>query len=126
MGAADTNLIVRIVARDNEHQVHAADAFIENGAWVSHLVLAEAMWVLATSYGLDASTLAETIEMLINHRDLVLQDSETVVAALGLFKARPSLGFSDCLILEVARKAGHLPLGTFDRALARVEGAHRL
>ena len=33
---------------------------------------------------------------------------------------------SDCLMLEVARKAGHLPLGTFDRDLAKLRGAERL
>ena len=42
------------------------------------------------------------------------------------FQERPALGFSDCLILEVARKAGHLPLGTFDRDLGELEGAERL
>jgi predicted nucleic acid-binding protein len=36
------------------------------------------------------------------------------------------LGFSDCLVLESARKAGHLPLGTFDRDLAKLDGAERL
>ncbi len=36
------------------------------------------------------------------------------------------LGFSDCLVLESARKAGHIPLGTFDRQLAKLEGAQRL
>jgi predicted nucleic acid-binding protein len=34
--------------------------------------------------------------------------------------------FEDCLILESARKAGHLPLGTFDKALGRLEGAQTL
>jgi hypothetical protein len=29
-------------------------------------------------------------------------------------------------MLEAARKAGHLPLGTFDRNLGRLEGAQRL
>jgi hypothetical protein len=29
-------------------------------------------------------------------------------------------------MLHLARKAGHLPLGTFDRKLATVEGAHKL
>ena len=43
-----------------------------------------------------------------------------------VFARRPALGFSDCLVLEVARKAGHLPLGTFDRRLARVDGVRRL
>jgi len=39
---------------------------------------------------------------------------------------RPALGFSACLVLETARKAGHLPLGTFDRDLAKLVGAVRL
>jgi len=30
------------------------------------------------------------------------------------------------LMLQVARKAGHLPLGTFDRGLGKVEGAHKV
>jgi len=49
-----------------------------------------------------------------------------VARALEQYRARPALGFSDCLVLEIARKAGHLPLGTFDRGLARLEGAERL
>ena len=76
--------------------------------------------------GLAPTWLPATVEMLLNHRDLVLQDAETVAAALELFRARPSLGFSDCLTLQLARKAGHLPLGTFDRNLARLEGAQKV
>jgi predicted nucleic acid-binding protein len=33
---------------------------------------------------------------------------------------------SDYLVLEIARKAGHVPLGTFDRQLARLDGAQKL
>ncbi len=90
------------------------------------LALAEATWVLATVYGLSSKDLAKAIEMLLDHRDLVLQDSDAVRAPLELFRAKPALGFSDCLMLRLAHKAGHLPLGTFDRNLARVEGAQRL
>jgi predicted nucleic acid-binding protein len=42
------------------------------------------------------------------------------------FRKRPALGFSDCLIVEVARKAGHIPVGTFDRELGRLEGVQRI
>jgi len=52
--------------------------------------------------------------MVLRHRDLTIQDADSVAAALEQYRSRPRLGFSDCLILEVARKAGHLPLGTFD------------
>jgi predicted nucleic-acid-binding protein len=126
MRAVDTNVLVRLITRDDSRQAASADAFIEKGAWVPVLALAEAMWVLATVYQRNAAALAIAIEMLLNHKDLTLQDSEVVSAALDLFRARPSLGFSDCLMVQFARKAGHLPLGTFDRGLSKVEGAQLL
>ena len=126
MQAVDTNVLVRLITRDDARQVAAADRFVERGAWVSILALAEASWVLETVYGLTASDLAAAVEMLLDHKNLTIQDPETVTAALGLFRRRPALGFSDCLMLEMARRAGHLPLGTFDRQLGKVEGAQKL
>jgi predicted nucleic-acid-binding protein len=93
---------------------------------VSVLALAEATWVLAAVYKRNSAGLATAAEMLLRHKDLVLQDAEVVEAALDLFRSRPALGFSDCLMLELARKAGHLPLGTFDRGLGKIEGARKL
>ena len=58
--------------------------------------------------------------MLLNHKTLTVQDADVVAAALAHFRKRPALGFSDCMLLEIARKAGHLPLGTFDRDLAKL------
>ncbi len=120
MRAVDTNVLVRLVTRDNARQTAAAEAFVAAGAWVPHLVLVEAMWVLSAVYGLEPRRIATAVEMLLEHRDLSVQDTDTVMAALDHFRRRPKLGFSDCLILEVARKAGHLPLGTFDRELAKL------
>lgn len=126
MRAVDTNVLVRLLTRENAAQAAAADAFIERGAWVSHLALAETVWVLATVYERDARSIATAVDLLLNHSTLTVQDADAVARALALFRERPTLGFSDCLMLEIARKAGHLPLGTFDRALAKVDGAERL
>lgn len=90
------------------------------------MVLAEAMWVVDAVYDRTPEQVAGAIEMLLNHKDLTIQDAEVVTAALGHFRKRPASGFSDCLVLEIARKAGHIPLGTFDRDLAKLEGAKRL
>ena len=126
MRAVDTNVLIRLVTRDDARQTAAAEAFVANGAWVSQLALAEATWVLTAVYGLDASAIATAVNMLLNHKDLTLQESEVAANALERFRKRPALGFSDCLMLEVARKAGHLPLATFDRNLAKLEGAERV
>lgn len=90
MRVVDTNLLVRLIVRD------------------------------------DAAQVAAAVEILLNHAQLAIQDPDVVARALTHFRNRPALGFSDGLVLEIARKAGHLPLGTFDRGLARLEGAERL
>ena len=126
MRAVDANLLVRLLARDDAAQVDAAETFVEQGAWVSHLVLAETLWVLDAVYERTPAQLAKAVDLLLNHKNLTLQDADVVAAALARFRARPSLGFSDCLVLEIARKAGHLPLGTFDRNLAKLDGAQAL
>ena len=96
------------------------------GAWVSHLVLAETMWVLDSVYARTPAQLAAALRLMLAHESLVLQDADAVSAALDHFETKPGLDFSDCLVLEIARKAGHLPLGTFDKALAKLSGAQKL
>lgn len=123
MGAVDTNLLVRLLTRDDTAQTIRAEALIESGAWVSHLVLAETVWVLDSVHARTSTQIARAIELMLDHKQLILRDLETIGAALEGFRARPTLGFSDCLVLEIARKAGRLPLGTFDRTLARTDGA---
>jgi predicted nucleic-acid-binding protein len=114
MRAVDTNILVRLVTRDDPEQVKAAEAFISAGAWISHLVLAETVWVLSAVYKLQAPELATVIDMLLSHKHLTIQDAEVVGRALARYRKKPPVEFSDCLVLEIARKAGHLPLGTFD------------
>jgi len=126
MNAIDTNVLVRLLTRDNARQVTRAEEFVSRGAWVSHLVLAETVWVLDSVYRLDRRRIAIAVEMLLEHATIVVQAPDVVAAALAQFRRRRSVDFSDCLILEIARSAGHKPLGTFDRALANLEDGVRL
>jgi predicted nucleic-acid-binding protein len=126
MRAVDTNVLVRLTTRDDPKQLALAEAFVARGAWVSHIVLAEFVWVLASVYRLRTSEVATAIEILLAHENLTLQDAEVVAAALDHYRGKSSLSFSDCLVLEVARKAGHTPLGTFDRDVAKLAGVQRL
>jgi predicted nucleic-acid-binding protein len=50
MRAVDTNVLVRLVTRDNRKQVAAVESFVSKGAWLSTLVLVEATWVLTAVY----------------------------------------------------------------------------
>ncbi|MBI4729020.1 MAG: PIN domain-containing protein [Acidobacteria bacterium] len=126
MHAVDTNVLVRLLVRDDPGHVTAGERFVAKAAWVSHLVLTEATWVLDSVYGLGPKEIAVAVDMLLSHKDLAIHDANVVTAALGRFRKRPRIGFSDCLVLETARNAGHLPLGTFHRELGKLEGAQKL
>ncbi len=126
MRALDTNVLVRLLTGDDAKQAAAAEAFVAQGAWISHIVLVEAIWVLDSVYARPAAALARSIQMLLEHDTLVVQEPDVVEAALAHFVARPALGFSDCLVLEVARKAGHKPFGSFDRGLSKLPDTQKL
>jgi predicted nucleic-acid-binding protein len=124
--AVDTNVLVRLIARDDAAQVRAAEEFVAKGAWISHLILAETIWVLDSVYDLSREQIATAVDMLLNHHELTLQDADVVSAALTHFRRYPKVEFSDCLVLEIAKKAGHMPLATFDRDFAKVTGVRRI
>jgi len=126
MRAVDTNVLVRLITRDDAKQTAAAETFVSRGAWVSHVVLIETVWVLDSVFELEHTRISLAVEMLLNHRSLVVQDPDVVQAALAHYRKRSKVGFSDCMVLEVARKAGHVPLGTFDRQLSKLDGTEAL
>jgi predicted nucleic-acid-binding protein len=126
MLAADTNVLVRLIARDDAAQASVAEEVVAKGAWISHLVLAETIWVLNSVYDLSRQQIAIAVDMLLNHHELTLQDADVVIAALLHFQKHPKVEFSDCLVLEIAKKAGHIPLATFDRDFAKVIGVQRI
>ena len=126
MRAIDTNVLVRLIVRDEPAQVEEAESFVAQGAWVSQLVLAETVWVLESVYGLSRRQVATVVAMLVEHDRLTLQDEDAIRRAYAAFEQDGAAGFTDFLIVEAARKVGHTPVGTFDRAMSRIDGTQRL
>jgi predicted nucleic-acid-binding protein len=126
MRAVDSNVLVRLVALDDAKQVASAKEFVSKGVWISHVVLVETSWVLDSVFQFSSEQIAVVIDMLLNHAQLTIQDADVVERALESFRKRPAVSFSDHLIVEIARKSGHLPVGTFDRDLSKLDGTQRL
>jgi predicted nucleic-acid-binding protein len=98
MIALDTNVIVRVVTRDDPQQVPAAVAVMRSGdLWVSKTVLLETERVLRYSYKLNPAAIAEAFRKLLGYRPLQVEDRGTVLRALAWFQK--GLDFADALQL---------------------------
>ncbi len=117
MRSADASLLVGCLAGSG-----AAQTFIreEGPVWISHLVLAETVRALECVHGRTRPRLVEALEMILDNKDLVIEDPAVPRAALEGYRA--GLEFEDALAVETARKAGHLPLGTLREELRGVPG----
>lgn len=123
MRAVDTNLLIRLLEQDDPAQTSAAEAFLQEGGalWVSHVVLAEAVWVLESVFSRTRKEIIGVLDALVNNVDIHLHEPAVVSAALAHFRASKA-AFSDCLVLCIAQTHGHLPLATFDKNLAKLPG----
>ena len=128
MQAVDTNVLVRALTGDDPTQSPAAEAFIRSHApvWISHVVLIETFWVLESVYACKKPRMVEVLKRILDSRDLVLEEATVARGALELYQAKGKVNFEDCMILAIARKAGRLPLATFDKALGKAEGVQLL
>ena len=82
----------------------------------------ETAWVLERSYKFTRAQVSDAILGLMATGNLVMEASEDVAhAALAYSQGGPD--FADLMILAAAERVGATPLYTFDRKLARLEGA---
>lgn len=130
MRAFDTNVLVRILVRDDEVQSQlAADIWQEaldgDGAYFTKIVIAEAVWVLRRSYKLDRDLIFQVIQQVLDTRGVVVEDEGQVREALSEFEAGRG-DLADYLILEEAKRVQALPVITFDRKFARTRGVELL
>lgn len=127
MAAIDTNVLVRLVTRDDERQYEKAQAFVEKHqpVLVTQLSVLELVWVLMRRYRLDKERTCQVVQALLETRELNIQDPGVLEAALESWK-QSKTDFADCFILETVIDASESPLGTFDTALAKLDGCKQL
>jgi predicted nucleic-acid-binding protein len=122
MIAFDTNILVRLITRDDPDQARAVDAMLsapDETFFLPDIVLAELVWVLARSFGFSRAEIMKVLAAFLDRLDVVFEDEERVRAAVRLYAG--GLDLADGLILENARAAGCSALVSFDEALLRLE-----
>jgi predicted nucleic-acid-binding protein len=127
MSAIDTNVLVRLVTRDDPGQYEKALAFVDQyrPVLVTHLSVLELVWVLMSRYGHGKIKVCQVVQTLLEMRELDIQQSAVLEKALKIWEGSKA-DFADCFILETVKAAAGTPLATFDRVLGRLPGCQRL
>ena len=127
MTAVDTNVLVRYLVNDQPQQAQAARELLnglspEEPGFVCREVLLEVVFVLERAYRFPRGEIANVIEELVSTQGLAVESADDAVQAASHYR-QGGAGFSDLMILAAARRTGALPVRTFDRAFARLDGA---
>lgn len=131
MASLDTNVLVRLLVRDDAAQWAIARQLmvdcLDSGETlhVPITVMIELEWVLRSAYRLDKSNVIDLLSELMSARELDFAFEHALEIALALYRDG-SADYADCLHAALAFESGQAPLWTFDRHAARVPGAQLL
>jgi predicted nucleic-acid-binding protein len=127
MISLDTNVLVRIIVKDDDAQVDLARRLVKlmkdenERCLVTIAVLCELQWVLARVYKASREELTAVVEMLLNDGVFVLEDTELVQEALKRFRSGKA-DLPDFLIGGKSLSLGATSTYTFDNALRHENG----
>jgi len=96
MIAVDTNVLVRLVVRDDAVQAgRAAALFEQNEIYICKTVLLETEWVLRFSYELDGAAILAALRGVVGLPQVSVEDSLAVAEALDCLET--GMDFADAL-----------------------------
>jgi predicted nucleic-acid-binding protein len=122
----DTNILVRYFIKDDPEQTRLAVNLIYSlsptePGWIGVAIFMELDWVMSNMLKVKTDRVVEIFDTLLASQELVVENADTVRAALQLYRSR-NADFSDCLIACSAKAAGCSRTVTFDRIAARDAG----
>lgn len=130
--AVDTNVLVRLLVRDDEAQFAAAQRLVERAAaddvpvLIMLCVLLETEWVLRSRYRIDKAGITSAFAALLESLDVEFEHAPTVEETLYVWGQHPAADFADCLLAARAAQLGRSHFVTFDAGAARLPGVELL
>lgn len=115
MVAIDTNILVRVLAKDDRKQAEtAANILRSNDVFISKTVILETEWVLRYLYKFEPGEILVALKKLLGLSNIFTEDFHILAEAISL--AERGLDFADSLHLASSMSADQFM--TFDKSLA--------
>lgn len=123
----DTNVLIRSLLKGQGEEGERARRLLASHcspakpAFLNHVVLCEAAWVLARTYRYSREQIMEALTTILATPAFVVADRPLVEEAVKVFRTSRA-DFADALIGVVNRHAGCATTYTFDRRAAEAAG----
>lgn len=120
----DTNVLVRVITKDDIDQARQAFALLQGPGpfWIRRVVLLETAWTLKSRYGYARAQVSQSLHVLVALEGVEVEARDRVRRALALYTA--GMDFGDALI--AARAPQGATVATFDtgfvKKVERAEG----
>ena len=104
MIAVDTNLLVRLLTKDDSNQAKRAAKILESDViFIPKTVMLETEWVLRHAYGINNDAIMKGFQKIIGLPNVRVEDQQTVFQAISWYEL--GLDFADALHLASSMKA---------------------
>jgi predicted nucleic-acid-binding protein len=124
MIAVDTNVLVRLIAKDDAEQYALAKGYLKKHssadapAFINRVVLVELAWVLQSLYEYKREEITVTIDGLLSTVTFRVEEAPDVRLALGEYR-NGGIDFADALIAATNLRQGAKVMATFDKTAAK-------
>ena len=116
MIAVDTNLLVRLLTKDDPDQAKRAAKILESDViFIPKTVMLETEWVLRYAYGINKDAIMKGFKKIMGLPNVRVEDQQTVFQAISWYEL--GLDFADALHLASSMKADKFV--TFDNAFIK-------
>lgn len=111
MKSVDTNILVRLVTRDDTDQARIAETIVAENVFVPITVLLELGWILSSFYRFDRRKLNAALLALLDNNSIHVDDEPAIRTALDLH----AKGADIADVLHLVASKGTEAFVTFDK-----------
>jgi predicted nucleic-acid-binding protein len=119
----DTNILVRILVKDDEEQATLAIDFIKKNRSqlvINSIVFCELVWVLESCYDYSKEEIIECLVQVLKTKQFLIPEKEIIRQSLDLYK-KAKIDFSDALIAYKNKLENCNYTITFDKQAAKTD-----
>ena len=108
----DTNVIIRLLMRDNEEYYKIAEAFFialeagEKHAILLDIIIGEIVYVLKSFYKQDKKYIVDRLKLLLQYENLDVSNRAIVIEALEVYDKR-NIDFADAILCAKKNLEGY-------------------